>query len=88
LFCSTEKSVVPSAAATTSPLDNRRVRINQECGIGNPLEAFGPIVAAAGENVHTFVGDMELYAVAIKFYLGSIANRSAFSRSWRQARVQ
>jgi hypothetical protein len=59
-FCSTEKSLVPSAA------DDRRAGTDQKRGVGDQLEAFSPIVASPGEHAHGFVSDMKLDTIAIE----------------------
>src|SRR5690349_1904750 len=64
-FCSTEKSVLPSAAGTTiSPYGG--ARFDPPGIMGDLLEAVSPIVAAAGEDLRRLIGKMDLDTVAVE----------------------
>jgi hypothetical protein len=69
-FCSTAKSVVPSAAGDHHLAINDRRFCLEMLGVGrNLFEAVRPVVAPARENLDALVRDVKLHAVAIEFYL-------------------
>ena len=68
-FCSTEKSVVPSAAGTTiSPFHGRR-RLDVPGIVGDFLETVRPVVSAAGRYLDGLVGQVNLDPVAVELDL-------------------
>src|SRR5438309_11317628 len=69
-FCSTEKSVVPSAAGTTiSPSTMALPALIRWASAAILLEAPGPVIAAASEYLDVVIVDVQLDAVAVEFDL-------------------
>jgi hypothetical protein len=64
-FCSTEKSVVPSAAGTTTSASIMALPALIRQASVALAEAPGPAVAAAGEDLDGVVMDVQLDAIAV-----------------------
>jgi hypothetical protein len=82
-FCSTEKSVEPSAAGYHDlAVDDGGARLDVPGIVRDLPEATGPIVAAAGEDLHLLVGQVDLDAVAVEldFVNPSLAGRHLLDR--------
>jgi hypothetical protein len=63
--------MLPSAAGTTtSPsMIADLAAIDVPSIVGDFFESVGPVVAAAGEDLHRFIGEVNLHAVASRHFL-------------------
>jgi hypothetical protein len=62
--------MLPSAAGTTTSPSMIAEAIDVPSIVGDFFESVGPVVAAAGEDLHRFIGEVNLHAVASRHFLG------------------